>query len=107
MPFVYLLPVAVCHYSGKVRAPDRGRGPQSLKCLLSEPSGETAHPSDTTERLYCRARGKASIMAIPLPRVSGGFLWWIPGRGSILKSHHVGHGCPCPFMAGSGGHNPR
>ena len=61
----------------------------------------------TAEKLYRRARGKASMMAVALPRVSGGFLWWIPGRGSILKSHHVGHGCPCPFMAGSGGHNPR
>ena len=49
---------------------------------------------------------RAPYWLFPLPRVSGGFLWWIPGRGSILKSHHVGHGCPCPFMAGRGGHSP-
>ena len=24
-----------------------------------------------------------------------------------LKSHHMGHGCPWPFMAGSGGHSAR
>lgn len=41
----------------RLEASDRGCGPQSLRYLLSEPSGETAHPSDTTERPYCRARG--------------------------------------------------
>ena len=48
---MYLLPAAVCRYSGTVGAPDRGRGPQSRECLLSEPSGETAHRSDCTKAL--------------------------------------------------------
>ena len=41
----------------RLEAPDSAWGPQSLEYLVSEPSGETAHPGDTTERLYCRTRG--------------------------------------------------
>lgn len=96
VPFVYLLPAAVCPYSGTVGAPDRGRGPQSLKGLPSEPSGEAAHPSDCRKALPQSAGQGLHDGCCP----SAGF-WRLPvvdsGQGEHSEITSRGSRLPLPI----------